>query len=114
MVWRQITGMNPPTTPPTAEEYTHVGLPWFTWYDDQLTALEGSDTLARLKSVAALGKEKKNVPLPENQSVSPTHVVKLSRRPAANQVRELAGRPQQPGAPAQDGYTWRRAADERR
>ena len=91
MVWRQITGANPPTTPPTAEEYTRAGLPWFLWYSERAAALKGSDTLAGLKSVATLGKEKKDVPLPENQPVSPEHVVKLSRRRAANQVREFAG-----------------------
>jgi hypothetical protein len=89
MVWRQITGSNPPTTPPTAEEYTRAGLPWFLWYDDKNSALQGSETLAGMKSVATLGKDKKDVPLPENQAVSPEHVVTLRRGLAKDQVREF-------------------------
>ena len=89
MVWRQVTGENPPTTPATADEYTRRGLPWFLWYDDKHTALEGSKPLTRMKSVAALGKKKKDAPLPENQSVSPEHVVALRRGLAKNQVREF-------------------------
>ncbi len=91
LVWRQITGMNPPTVPPTAAEYTRAGLPWFTWYDDQNAPLEGSKTLAGMKSVATLGKEKKDVQLPENEPVSPQHVVKLRRGLKKHQVREFRG-----------------------
>jgi len=90
MVWRQITGENPPTTPPTSAEYASAGLPWFLWYDDKHSALEGSDKLDGMKSVATLGKDKKDVPLPENQSVSPEHVVTLRRGLAKSQVREFA------------------------
>lgn len=89
MVWRQITGTNPPTTPPTATEYTRAGLPWFLWYDDKNAALQGSETLAGMKSVAALGKEKSQIPLPENQPVSPEHVVALRSGLAKGQVREF-------------------------
>ena len=45
--------------------------------------------LAGMKSVATLGKEKKQVPLPENQSVSPEHIVTLRRGLAKGQVREF-------------------------
>jgi hypothetical protein len=90
MVWRRITGSNPPTIPPTSEEYTRAGLPWFLWYDDRNTALEGSGVLAGLKSVAVLGKEKKEVPLPENVAVSPGHVVTLRRGLTRTQVREYS------------------------
>ena len=89
MIWRQITGANPPTTPPTSEEYTRAGLPWFLWYDDKNTAVDGSGVLAGMKSVATLGKEKKEVPLPENQPVSPEHIVTLRRGLAKGQVREF-------------------------
>lgn len=91
MVWRQITGLNPPTTPPTSEEYTRAGLPWFLWYDDKNAAVEGSSVLAGMKSVATLGKAKKEVPLPENQTVNPSNVVSLRRGPKNGQVREFKG-----------------------
>jgi hypothetical protein len=53
----------------TAKEYTDAGLPWFGYYSDT-GALEGSETLDGMKSVAQLGKEKGDVPLPGNDSVS--------------------------------------------
>ncbi len=87
LVWRQITGESPPTVPPTAKEYKRAGLPWFDYYSDA-PALGGSKTLAKLKSVAKLGKKKGEVPLPENESVVPDHVVKLRKNLAKDQVRE--------------------------
>ena len=87
MVWRSITGRNPPTTPPTSKEYTKAGLPWFEYYSDG-KAVEGSETLGKLKSVLQLGEEKGDVPLPENESVTPGHVVHLRRGLRPGQVRE--------------------------
>ena len=77
MIWRQITGEEPPTVPPTAAEYTRAGLPWFDWYAEQ-PALNGAERLKGLSSVHQLGTKKGEVPLPENASVVPEHVVLLS------------------------------------
>ncbi len=88
MVWSEITGDTPPTVAPTSTEYTRAGLPWLEWYDDR-TPINGSRTLAKLKSVAAMGKKKKQVPLPENASVTPTAVVALHARLKKDQVREF-------------------------
>ena len=88
MVWRAITAEAPPTTPPTSEEYTRAGLPWFDWYDDKNQALNGAAPLAGMKSVAQLGKEKGDVPLPENQSVSPENIITLRADLKPGQVRE--------------------------
>jgi len=88
LVWRQITGQNPPTVPPTSAEYTKAGLPWFDYYDDNLTAVEGSRILAKLKSVVAMGKKKGDVPLPENESVSPKNIILLREDLKEGQVRE--------------------------
>jgi hypothetical protein len=88
LVWRAITGEEAPTTPPTAEEYTRAGLPWFEYYDDAATALEGAETLSGLKSVKEMGEEKGDVPLPENEPVTPEKVVELRRALAPGQVRE--------------------------
>lgn len=87
MVWRAITGQEPPTVPPTAAEYSRAGLPWFDYYDDARTALEGSGLLRGLKGVFGLGKEKGQVPLPENEPVTPEHVIRLGR---GERVREGA------------------------
>ena len=92
MVWSSITGQRPPTPPPTAREYTRAGLPWFDYYADGANAVAGSSILQKLKSVATLGKEKNEVPLPENEPVSPTNVVTLRQRLGLQpgQVREGA------------------------
>lgn len=88
LVWRAITGKNPPTVPPTSKEYTDAGLPWFDYYSDDSKPLKGSDKLAALKSISELGKEKGDAPLPENESVSPENIVNLRRDLKKNQVRE--------------------------
>jgi hypothetical protein len=88
LVWRAVTGANPPTPPMTSKEYTEHGLPWFDYYDDNLKALEGSKELEKLKSVIQMGYEKGDVPLPENEPVELKNVVKLRRGLTPGQVRE--------------------------
>ncbi|MFC1678682.1 hypothetical protein ACFL2T_00480 [Elusimicrobiota bacterium] len=90
LVWRQITGKEPPTVPPTSKEYTDAGLPWFEYYDDKLSAVKGSDKLKGMKSVNTMGKEKGDKPLPENESVTPEKVVVLRKGLKKGQVREWA------------------------
>jgi hypothetical protein len=88
LVWREITGRQPPTTPPTAKEYAKAGLPWFDYYDDRTKALDGAPALAGLKSVAEMGEQKGDVPLPENEPVTPERIIQLRRTMPRNQVRE--------------------------
>ena len=87
MVWRALTGEAPPTVPPTAREYTDAGLPWFDWYAEA-PAVEGGGRLKGLKSILQIGKAKGDVPLPENETVSPEHVVRLRQGLGKDQVRE--------------------------
>jgi hypothetical protein len=89
LVWRSITGTQPPTVPPTAEEYTRAGFPWFDYYAEGRTAVEGSGILAGIKSIFTFGKEKGDVPLPENTTVEVGHVVDLHEKPT-HVVREGA------------------------
>jgi hypothetical protein len=88
LVWRAITGERPPTTPPTAKEYTEAGLPWFDHYDSGLEALGGSDRLARVKSVLEKAREDGRSPLPENEGVEPETVVQLGDERPEGRVRE--------------------------
>ena len=88
LVWSEITGQKPPTTPPTATEYAQAKLPWFDYYDDRAGALTGAQALAGLKSVTELGAEKGDVPLPENESVTPETVVELRRSMGKDEVRQ--------------------------
>jgi hypothetical protein len=88
LVWRAITGDQPPSVPFTAKEYNDHGLPWFDYYSDNSTALKGSGKLEELKSVAEMGKEKGDNPLPENEGVDPDNIVKLRKGLKKGQVRE--------------------------
>ena len=88
LVWRQITGEQPPTVPPTASEYARAGLPWFDYYAEGLSAVPGSKILDKLKSVARLGEEKGDVPLPENEPAQAVPVIELRRGMKRDQVRE--------------------------
>lgn len=89
LVWHAITGEHPPHPAPTAAAYTQAGLPWFDYYGDG-EALEGSKKLEGLQSVSEMGKKKGDVPLPENESVTPEHIVRLRRNLKPGQVREGA------------------------
>jgi len=88
LVWRQITGSNPPTCPFTAAEYEAHGLPWFEYYDESAKAVAGADRLSGMKSVRTMGAAKGDVPLPENEPVTPQRVIELRRHLKKDQVRE--------------------------
>jgi hypothetical protein len=87
LVWREITGKQPPTTPPTAQEYTNEGLPWFDYYSDK-AALQGTFKFDGVKSVIKMGEEKKDNPLPENKSVSVEKIYKIYDKQNKSLVRE--------------------------
>ena len=76
--WLAITGERPPTEPPSAREYAEAGLPWFDYYGGDREALAGAESLAGLKSVAEMGREKGDTPLPDEEPVDVTEVVRLS------------------------------------
>jgi hypothetical protein len=78
LVWRAVTGDNPPTVPMTAKEYADHNLPWFDYYADGAEILQGSRKLKGLKSVKEKGIEKGDNPLPENVSVFSDPVINLS------------------------------------
>ena len=89
--WQAITGERPPTEPPTAARYAKAGLPWFNYYRD-LDAVEATDKLNGVSSIAALGVQKGETPLPENETIAVDNVVALgATRPARNSrpVREM-------------------------
>jgi hypothetical protein len=88
LAWRAITGQAPPTIPPTAKQYSQAGFPWFDYYDDSAAALQGAGILDKLKSVVAMGKDKGETPLPENESCEPANQVILKPARSKHQVRE--------------------------
>ncbi len=87
LVWRHITGHEPPTVPPTAKEYSTAGLPWFEYYAEGAKAVDGSKILEKLKSVVQMGKKKGDVPLPENEPVDDLRIVELRKGLRKEEVR---------------------------
>ena len=75
-----VCGVEPPTMPPTAAEYTRAGLPWFDYYGGDLKALEGSAKLANLDSVAAKMWKVGAGNLAGNDPVEPVVIKQLNRQ----------------------------------
>jgi len=87
LVWQAITDEPPPYPPATSKRYTQAGLPWFDHYGEE-PAIDGSAVLSSLKSVLQLGKEKGDVPLPENEGPQPETVIHLGKKKSPDEVRE--------------------------
>ena len=73
-----VTGLRPPTMPPTAADYSAAGLPWFDYYDADRKALEADPALAGLDSVAASAIKRGEKPFPENGPIEPPRVIVLA------------------------------------
>lgn len=58
LMFREITGMEAPSTPISAETYTKYGLPWFEIYDEYLGDIKTSEELYTIKPVTLLDKMK--------------------------------------------------------
>ena len=74
-----LTGCQPPSKPPTAQDYTNAKLPWYDYYGGDLKALQGAKKLAELDSVASVKLKKGEGFLPDNDPVTPAMVKKLNR-----------------------------------
>jgi len=85
--WREMTNEDPPHPPFTAKEYEACGIPWFDYYRDDLKALQGSEQLAGVKSIAQLDKCLKGKPL------TPKKIIQYgnTRRPPRRVIREMPG-----------------------
>jgi hypothetical protein len=51
MMYREITGKEPPPTPVTARTYTQCGLPWFDLYDERMGDISAPEALKKIKTV---------------------------------------------------------------
>ena len=74
-----LTGCQPPSEPPTAQNYTNAGLPWYDYYGGDLKALQGAKELTELDSVASVKLKKGEGFLPDNDPVTPALVKRLNR-----------------------------------
>ena len=86
--WMAMTGEQPPSEPPTAQNYAACGLPWYDYYGGDLRAVAGSEKLRGVKSIAEQMKSTGPGALSNNETINAPPVVKLGKpRP----VREVAG-----------------------
>jgi len=56
--YRDLTGLEPPPTPISAQTYTENGLPWFDLYDEALGDLAVPEGLTQIESIKQLDKKK--------------------------------------------------------
>lgn len=91
-IWQALTGKPRPQKPPTASEYAACGLPWFEYYRDDMEALSGSESLARLKSVYELAEKKGDSSVPPDESPGSLPVVPLGPDAPTNQVSQWDGK----------------------
>ena len=74
-----LTGCKPPGKPPTAQDYTKAGLPWYDYYGGDRKAVKGAKKLVELDSVASVKLKRGEGFLPDNDPVTPAVVKRLSR-----------------------------------
>jgi hypothetical protein len=58
LMYREITGKEPPETPVTAKTYTQHKLPWFDLYDENMDDIAPPEVLTNVKSVKEMDAEK--------------------------------------------------------
>ena len=56
--WQSITTEAVPHPPISKDEYIRYGIPWFDLYDDGVSSVKGSETLANLKTTSAFSATK--------------------------------------------------------
>jgi hypothetical protein len=77
LMYREITGEEPPRTPVSAQSYAEAGLPWFDLYDEQKGDLPASRVLGGIKSVKEIDAEHGFAPQQDDGTVAipKTHVI---------------------------------------
>ncbi|MEW6490961.1 MAG: hypothetical protein AB1589_00195, partial [Cyanobacteriota bacterium] len=73
--YQELTNLEPPPTPITAQLYTQYGLPWFALYDEAQGDLPASDRLSKVKTIQtqdieqeiAVGQDDESVNVAESQ-----------------------------------------------
>mgnify|MGYP005845880795 CR=1 FL=1 len=90
MMYREITGQEPPPTPITAKMYSDRGFPWFDLYDEHLGDLAQSEILAQVKSIKEMDQEKGFAPQQDDSSITiPADQIKnLKPKTDPNEVRD--------------------------
>lgn len=67
--YQEITGLEPPPTPISAQTYTEYGLPWFSLYDEEKGDIPASARLAEVKTIQEREAEREVKPDTDDLSV---------------------------------------------
>lgn len=70
MMFREITGNEPPSTPVTAKTYAQYKLPWFDLYDDHMSDIEAPEMLQNVKSIKEMDEQKGFEPQQDDSPVN--------------------------------------------
>ncbi len=70
LMYREITGKEPPSTPISAKTYTEAGYPWFDLYGEDLGDLPTPEQFKDIKSVKEMDQAEGSAPQPDDDSVN--------------------------------------------
>lgn len=87
LLWKSITGENPPHVPLNAKQYANYGIPWFEYYKDA-PSLDGSKILAGVKSIGSFPNEAGGTDH-SSIKIDPDNVVRASNSERSSIVREF-------------------------
>jgi tetratricopeptide (TPR) repeat protein len=96
LVYQEITGNQPPSTPITPEAYAKCKIPWFDAYDETAVGLSPGKPFQHLKSIGSLEKAKGIASEREHKSIaiSPERLQKIKTPSKKERVRSLLDRAQ--------------------
>lgn len=82
--YRELTDLEPPATPITAQAYTQYGFPWFALYDEEQGDVPAAETLSRVKTVREQESEQGVVDRPEDRAIEITESQIKKLHPPSN------------------------------
>lgn len=85
MMWREITGEEPPATPVSPRTYAQYGLPWFDLYDEDKSDIKAPAALRGVRSVKEIDASRGFGPLQDDAAVDlgKCPILKIVEAPAA-------------------------------
>jgi hypothetical protein len=87
-LWKAVTGSRPPHRPISAQMYAEHGLPWFDYYRDDLSSVDGTKDLAALKTVADLYEDEEGIDFLGNESIELNGVIQQGHKNRPKEVKE--------------------------
>ncbi len=69
MMYREITGSEPPNTPVTAQTYAQHNFPWYDLYDENMSEIKASSELSQVKTIKEMDIEKGFEPQQDDSSI---------------------------------------------